>query len=258
MGLGEDLGPVYYNSRLTARNPTATIEKPEDAARVFFDFLKTQIEDYVQQHKLPSIIHYSVSVPASFESNQRTSLLSALTSAGIKLDGKLLIDEPNAAFLSYLAESNLNGLGSLNIPESSPLQILVFDWGAGTLDISILEIARSDLGGLTCKNLAISKFTALGGDDIDKRIVTDILLPQLFKQNNCNFDDFRSADLNKRISLKALGVRQLRDFCKNRKIKGYAAIYNQRGIDGLVEFLLQQQIYARDIEQQVKHLEISA
>jgi hypothetical protein len=48
-------------------------------------------------------------------------------------------------------------------------------------------------------------------------------------------------------NLKALGVRQLRDFCKNRKIKGYAAVYNQRGIDGLVEFLLQQQIYARNI-----------
>jgi hypothetical protein len=59
-------------------------------------------------------------------------------------------------------------------------------------------------------------------------------------------------------NLKALGVRQLRDFCKNRKIKGYAAVYNQGGIDGLVEFLLQQQIYARNIEQQVKHLEISA
>ncbi|MUH00187.1 Hsp70 family protein [Scytonema sp. UIC 10036] len=199
MELGKDLGPVYYNSRLPAGHPTAMIEKPEDAARVFFDFLKNQIEDYVKQHNLPSRIRYSVSVPASFESNQRQGLLSALSGAGIKLDGKLLIDEPNAAFLSYLAESSLNGLGSLNIPESSPLQILVFDWGAGTLDISILEIGRSDLGGLTCKNLAISKFTALGGDDIDKRIVTDILLPQLFKQNNCSFDDFRSADLSKRI-----------------------------------------------------------
>ncbi|NJL61515.1 MAG: hypothetical protein HC903_06390 [Methylacidiphilales bacterium] len=59
-------------------------------------------------------------------------------------------------------------------------------------------------------------------------------------------------------SLKALGVRKLRDFCKNRKIKGYAAVYNQQGIDGLVEFLLQQQIYARNIEQQVEHVEISA
>lgn len=199
MGLGKDLGPVYYNSRLPAGHPTATIEKPEDAALIFFDFLKNQIEDYIKQHKLPSIIRYSVSVPASFESNQRRSLLSALSGAGIKLDGKLLIDEPNAAFLSYLAESSLNGLGSLNIPESSPLQILVFDWGAGTLDISILEIGRNDLGGLTCKNLAISKFTALGGDDIDERIVTEILLPQLFKQNNCSFDDFRDADLKKRI-----------------------------------------------------------
>ncbi|TWH43593.1 Hsp70 family protein [Dulcicalothrix desertica] len=199
MGLGEDLGPVYYNSRLPAGHPSTTIEKPEDAARVFFHFLKNQVEDYVRQHSLPSHIRYSVSVPASFESNQRTSLLSALSDAGIKLDGKLLIDEPNAAFLSYLAESSLNGLGSLNIPESSPLQILVFDWGAGTLDVSILEIGRSEAGGLTCKNLAISKFTALGGDDIDKRIVTDILLPQLFKQNKCSFDDFRSADLSKRI-----------------------------------------------------------
>lgn len=199
MGLGEDNGPVYYSSKLAHGHPTAIIEKPQDAAQVFFEFLKNQIEDYVKQHNLPTFIRYSVSVPASFESNQRTSLLSALSGAGIKLDGKLLIDEPNAAFLSYLTESSLNGLGSLNIPESSPLQILVFDWGAGTLDISILEIGKSDNGVLTCKNLAISKFTALGGDDIDKRIVTDILLPQLFKQNNCSFDDFRSADLNKRI-----------------------------------------------------------
>ncbi len=59
-------------------------------------------------------------------------------------------------------------------------------------------------------------------------------------------------------NLKALGVRKLRDFCRNTKIKGYAAVYNQGGIDGLVEFLLQRQIYARNIEQQVKHLEISA
>lgn len=61
-----------------------------------------------------------------------------------------------------------------------------------------------------------------------------------------------------RKKLKALGVRKLRDFCKNCKITGYATPCKQRGIDGLVEFLLQRQIYARNIEQQVKHLEISA
>ncbi|MFH7029383.1 MAG: hypothetical protein ACHBN1_29330 [Heteroscytonema crispum UTEX LB 1556] len=43
-----------------------------------------------------------------------------------------------------------------------------------------------------------------------------------------------------RQNLKALGVRKLRDFCKRNKIEGYTAVYNQLGIDGLVEFLLQQ------------------
>lgn len=61
-----------------------------------------------------------------------------------------------------------------------------------------------------------------------------------------------------RKHLKALGVRKLRDFCKSYKIKGYATSCKQGGIDRLVEFLLQRQIYARNIEQQVKRVEISA
>ncbi|NJO65342.1 MAG: hypothetical protein HC836_46795 [Richelia sp. RM2_1_2] len=61
-----------------------------------------------------------------------------------------------------------------------------------------------------------------------------------------------------RKHLKALGVRKLQDFCKSYKIKGYATPCKQGGIDGLVEFLLQRQIYALHIEQQVKRVEISA
>lgn len=52
-----------------------------------------------------------------------------------------------------------------------------------------------------------------------------------------------------RQNLKALGIRKLRDFCRNSKIKGYASAYKQRGLDGLVEFLLAKQIYAHQIEQ---------
>jgi hypothetical protein len=61
-----------------------------------------------------------------------------------------------------------------------------------------------------------------------------------------------------RQNLKALGARKLRGFCKSSKIKGYAAAYNQRGLESLVEFLLQQQIYACNIEQQLKCVEMSA
>lgn len=56
-------------------------------------------------------------------------------------------------------------------------------------------------------------------------------------------------------NLKALGARKLRDFCRETKIKGYASAYNRRGLDGLVDFLFVQQIYAHQIEQQFKHVE---
>jgi hypothetical protein len=91
------------------------------------------------------------------------------------------------------------------------------------------------------------------GSNIDKLLANMAATSDEKQSKTALFDIDREGE-----NLKALGVRQLRDFCKNRKIKGYAAVYNQGGIDGLVEFLLQQQIYARNIEQQVKHLEISA
>jgi hypothetical protein len=69
-----------------------------------------------------------------------------------------------------------------------------------------------------------------------------------------NSTELRDID-SRRQNLKALGIRKLRDFCRNREIKGYAAAYRQRGLDGLVEFLFAKQIYAHHVEQQFKHVE---
>lgn len=139
---------------------------------------------------MPSTSYFSISIPASFEANQRRDLKEALDFANIPFQDNLFIDEPNAAFLSYLIEANSNNLHNYNIPADSPLHILVFDFGAGTCDISILEIGRKN-GKLYSKNVAISKFEQLGGDDIDKQIVRNILFPQLLKQNGLDADDRR-------------------------------------------------------------------
>lgn len=198
MELGVDLGPQYYNTMLPQGHPTATIETPRDAATVFFKYLKEHIEAFVEAEQLPSEIKYCVSTPASFEANQRRDLLHALHAAGIALPEQAFIDEPNAAFLSYLAESNMNSLGSLHVPQDSPLHILVFDFGAGTCDISILEIGQG-AGTFYSKNLAISRFEALGGDDVDREVVREILLPALLEQNDIGRSDLRTVDLEKRI-----------------------------------------------------------
>ena len=62
------------------------------------------IKEYVSKHNLPEQIYYTVTVPASFEANQRQDLFAALKFAGIPESEIRLMDEPNAAFLSYLID----------------------------------------------------------------------------------------------------------------------------------------------------------
>jgi len=198
MELGVDLGPKYYNTALPRGHSVATIETPRDAATVFFRYLKSNIEDFIKQKGLPSDVRYCVSTPASFEANQRLDLMLALQAAGMVLPEQAFIDEPNAAFLSYLVEANSNGSDPLHVPKDGPLHLLVFDFGAGTCDISILEIGQGSRQFYS-KNLAISRFEALGGDDVDREVVRQVLLPALLKENGLIRDDLRSVEIEKRI-----------------------------------------------------------
>lgn len=198
MKLGLDNGPEYFSTELPKGHSVATIENALDATKVFFKFLKKEIEEFILKNNLPPTSYFSISIPASFEANQRKDLKEALSYAGISLRDSLFIDEPNAAFLSYLVQANSNNLKNYNIPLDSPLHILVFDFGAGTCDITILEIGRK-YDRLYSKNIAISKFEQLGGDDIDRQIVKDVLFKQLLEQNNLTKQEIRTPEYNKII-----------------------------------------------------------
>ena len=101
MELGEDLGAKYYESELSENEPFL-IRNPKDAARVFFSYLKYLINRYCSENSISKDISYAVSIPASFEANQRKDLLDALVSNEMKVSKQALIDEPNAAFISYV------------------------------------------------------------------------------------------------------------------------------------------------------------
>lgn len=83
MGLGVDLGPEYNRTALPAGRFEYSIEKPQQAAAVFLKLLYDGIKEYVSKHNLPEQIYYTVTVPASFEANQRQDLFAALKFAGI-------------------------------------------------------------------------------------------------------------------------------------------------------------------------------
>ena len=189
MELGEDLGAKYYDSELCDVAPF-NIHNPKDAARVFFAYLKYLITGYCHEHGLSSDIAYAISIPASFEANQRKDLLDALECNDMKVSQQALIDEPNAAFISYAVTRAKDGYPMMVSPDYNS-KVLVFDFGGGTCDISILEIGKN-ANGFFSKNISISKFTPLGGDDIDRYITYHYLMPRFLDVNGKTMAQFRT------------------------------------------------------------------
>ncbi len=93
-----------------------------------------------------------ITVPAYFDDSQRKATKDAGEIAGLKV--KRIINEPTAAALAY----------GLNKKKSE--KIVVYDFGGGTFDLSVLEI-----GDDTIEVKATGGDTHLGGDDFDQRII---------------------------------------------------------------------------------------
>jgi molecular chaperone DnaK (HSP70) len=133
-----------------------------------------------------------ITVPASFEMGQRKDTLEAAKLAGLNLGDGDLVDEPNAAFLDLV---NSQAIDRLDL--SSPKNILVFDFGGGTCDISILRVQRDDRNAplaLLIENLAISNYARLGGDNLDLLLVHKVLLPGVCADSGLQFETLSERD----------------------------------------------------------------
>lgn len=107
-----------------------------------------------------------VTVPASFNTDQRSDTLIAASLAGFK-DVRLL-DEPTAAFYYYFDQNRQDS------DPAHPRTILVFDFGGGTLDVSIIAVTRSG-DCVTIDPIGRSRYNNIGGDDIDLDLATFLL-----------------------------------------------------------------------------------
>ena len=136
--------------------------KPEEISAMVLAKLKADAEAKLGEKIEEAVI----TVPAYFDDAQRQATKNAGEIAGLKV--RLIINEPTAAALAY----------GLNKQKNE--QIVVYDFGGGTFDISVLEVDFDKLGG-DVKVLSTGGDTHLGGDDFDKRII-DYLVAEYKKQ----------------------------------------------------------------------------
>ncbi|MDD5213480.1 MAG: molecular chaperone DnaK [Candidatus Gracilibacteria bacterium] len=127
--------------------------RPEEIGAEVLMKLKEDAEKYLGQKVTEAVI----TVPAYFNDSQRQATINAGKIAG--LDVKRIINEPTAAALAYGAGKSKNE------------KVVVYDFGGGTFDVSILEL--SDEG--TFEVLATNGDTHLGGDDFDNILVNYII-----------------------------------------------------------------------------------
>ena len=120
-----------------------------------------------------------VTVPASFQLNQRADTLEAARLAGLSLTDYDLLDEPLAALTDYLF--TFAGEEVL----AKPANMVVFDFGGGTCDVFVARLKpRGAEAGVDIEAKAVSRYHRLGGSDFDAAIIHEVLIPALLKENN--------------------------------------------------------------------------
>jgi len=122
--------------------------KPAEISAMVLQKLKADAEDKLGEKITDAII----TVPAYFDDSQRKATKDAGEIAGLNV--KRVINEPTAAALAY------------GFNKKKDEKIVVYDFGGGTFDISVLEI-----GDDTIEVRGTGGDTHLGGDDIDQRII---------------------------------------------------------------------------------------
>eukprot|EP01092_Planopodium_desertum_P008005 TRINITY_DN32_c0_g1_i3.p1 TRINITY_DN32_c0_g1~~TRINITY_DN32_c0_g1_i3.p1 ORF type:complete len:308 (-),score=63.09 TRINITY_DN32_c0_g1_i3:151-1074(-) len=183
---------------------------PEEISSMVLTKMKSIAETFLGK-PVPNAV---ITVPAYFNDSQRTATKDAGAIAGLNV--LRIINEPTAAAIAY----------GLNKKVEGEKNVLIFDLGGGTFDVSLLTIEE---GIFEVK--ATAGDTHLGGEDFDNRMVNHFV--QEFKRKH-----------NQDISGNARALRRLRTACERAKRTLSSATCASRSTSNRGHFRRQRQRYS--------------
>lgn len=143
--------------------------RPAEISAMVLGKLKQDAEEKLGEKITEAVI----TVPAYFDDSQRKATKDAGVIAGF--DVKRIINEPTAAALAY------------GLDKKKDEQIVVYDFGGGTFDVSVLEVAAD-----TVEVKSTGGDTHLGGDDFDKKII-DWIVEEFKKEEGVDLSNDKLA-----------------------------------------------------------------
>ena len=168
------------NATVEGLSPNIPDKTPAQiSARILEHMLQNAARDY-KQDKIEDVV---ITVPASFDSIMCQATFKAAEIAGVNIynkDGSLrliLLPEPQAVVYDFINQAHNGEISSKILDLSTPKNVMVFDLGGGTLDVTLHKIARREDAPdvLSVEDLAINRYTLLGGDDFDKALAEEML-----------------------------------------------------------------------------------
>jgi molecular chaperone DnaK len=195
--------------------------RPEIVSSYVLKILKAQAEEYYGGEKIDSVV---ITIPANFNFQQQQATKLAGVLSGFDKEKIHMIPEPTAALIDFLNEEKKMAPSARRLKlEDGKKNLMVFDLGGGTCDVSILQVGEADNGGIDIQELSISQYTELGGIDFDKKVAIE-LRKRLLKQTGITPNQLKT-NYDKRDILRLL--ENLLDFAERAKKSFSTKIENQ-------------------------------
>ncbi len=147
---------------------------PSDVSAQILSYMVNSAKTRLFQKELRDVI---ITVPASFDSDQCQATLDAARKAGLNVDNAhdILLYEPKAVIYDFMRMQEAGEIPSNLLSLETEKNVMVFDLGGGTLDVTLHRVGCSQEGVYNIRDLAISRYTLLGGDNFDELLARDML-----------------------------------------------------------------------------------